>query len=80
MTTSPARAASPGSVPPSRFVVFYTPNGHPLSAFRAPAGATNPLATPILQPLTPHRDRVLVLEGIGFPSAERLGHECIDRC
>jgi hypothetical protein len=77
MTASPARGASPGPMPPSRFVVFYTPNGHPLSAFRAPAGAANPLATPILQPLTPHRDRVLVLEGISLLSAERLGHECI---
>ena len=77
MTASPARGAASGSMPASRFVVFYTPNGHPLSAFRAPAGAADPLATPILQPLTAHRDRVLVLEGIGLRSAERLGHECI---
>jgi hypothetical protein len=77
MTARPARGASPGLTPAPRFVVFYTPNGHPLSAFRAPAGAVNPLATPILQPLTAHRDRLLVMEGIGYPSAERLGHECI---
>jgi hypothetical protein len=76
MTARPARGA-PGLMPAPRFVVFYTPNGHPLSAFRAPADAADPLATPILQPLIPHRNRVSVLEGIGFPSAERLGHECI---
>ena len=46
--------------------MFYTPNGHPLSSFRAPAGAANPLATPILQPLTQHRDRLLVMQGIGY--------------
>jgi hypothetical protein len=77
MTARPARGASPGMTSPPRFVVFYTPNGHPLSSFRAPAGAVNPLATPILQPLTQHRDRLLVMEGIGYPSADRLGHECI---
>ena len=38
---------------------------------RRPAGHAHPAAA------DPHRDRALVLEGIGLPSAERLGHECI---
>ena len=62
---------------PSRFIVLYSPNGHPRSYFQAPAGSADWLASPILAPLNDVRDRTLVLEGIGLPSAERLGHECI---
>jgi hypothetical protein len=62
---------------PSRFIVVYSPNGHPKSYFQAPAGSADPLASPILRPLDELRDRTLVLEGIGLRSAERLGHECI---
>jgi hypothetical protein len=72
---APRRAQAAGNT--SRFIVVYSPNGHPRSYFQAPAGSTDPVASPILMPLSELRDRTLVLEGIGLPSAQRLGHECI---
>jgi hypothetical protein len=73
MTPRRARAADL----PARLIIVYSPNGHPKPYFQAPAGSADPLASPILTPLGAVRDRTLVLEGIGLPSAERLGHECI---
>ena len=71
---APRRAAA---AQPGRFIALYSPNGHPRTYFQPPAGATDPVASPILTPLRELRDRTLVLEGVGLPSAERLGHECI---
>lgn len=62
-----ARAA-PGA-PPRRFIVMWTPNGTVPDAWGASGSETNFTLSPILEPLTPHKRDILVLDGIDALSA-----------
>jgi hypothetical protein len=63
------RAASAAPAPPKRFVGVYTPGGTVLSAWR-PSGTPSDYAFgPILSPLTPVKDRVLVMDGLDMKCA-----------
>ena len=64
----PERAAQAASGPARRFVTVYTPGGTVLDNWR-PTGTENDFAlSPILQPLAPVRERVLVADGLAMKS------------
>ena len=63
------RAASAAPASPKRFVGVYTPGGTVLSAWR-PTGTPSEYAFgPILSPLTPVKERVLVMDGLDMKCA-----------
>jgi hypothetical protein len=63
------RAAGAAPAAPKRFVGVYTPGGTVLSAWR-PSGTPNDYAFgPILSPLAPVKDRVLVMDGLDMKCA-----------
>ncbi len=69
----PRRSAAAGPLAaagfPTRFVVFWTANGtHPSNWFPT-GGETDYTMSPYLAPLEPHRDQLLILQGIDMPSA-----------
>src|SRR5262245_49695388 len=68
LDTRPVGAASP----PKRLVIFFTPNGTVKDQWRpigAGAGESDFTLSPILEPLEPHRDDVLILDGIDMESS-----------
>lgn len=65
----PARAA--GNPNPRRLIIFFSPNGT-VHRFWRPSGSGTSFTFPagtVLEPLTPHKDGVIVLEGIDFIGA-----------
>jgi hypothetical protein len=58
----PASAATPPF--PKRFVVVFTPNGTLPDAFFGPGDPNNLVLGNILTPLAPHKDALLVLDGL----------------
>lgn len=65
-------AAASGDVP-RRLLVIYTPNGMNMAAWTPAAGGTDFALSPILTPLEPVRQEVLVLSGIDNKPAETEG-------
>ena len=61
-----ARAADLGARP-KRLLVFYTPNGMTMDAYRPATTGRDFVLPPTLAPLAPHRDRLLVVSGLGHP-------------
>jgi hypothetical protein len=55
---------------PKRLLIFYTPNGTIGSEWRPTGGETDFKLGRILAPLTPYRDKLLVLGGLHMPLAE----------
>jgi hypothetical protein len=60
--------AAPGA-PPRRFIIMWTPNGTVPDNWGATGTETNFKLSSILAPLTPHREDLLVLDGIDALSA-----------
>ena len=59
----------PRSATPKRFIVFYTPNGTVMKHWR-PSGSEDAFTLPrILQPLEPHKEDIVVLDGVDALSA-----------
>lgn len=54
---------------PKRFIVWYTPNGTVPANFWPTGTETNFQLSPILQPLMPHKQDILVLKGIDMTSS-----------
>ena len=63
----PRPAARSGA--PKRFIVFYTPNGTVLKHWRPTGSAKSFTLSPILQPLEPYRQDIVVLDGVDALSA-----------
>ena len=66
MAPEPARAAS---APAKRFLTVFTPGGCVPENWRPTGTPEAPVLSPILQPLEPVRDRVLILSGVDMASA-----------
>jgi hypothetical protein len=63
------RAAGAATAAPKRFVGVYTPGGTVLSAWRPSGTASQYTFGPILSPLAPVKDRVLVMDGLDMKCA-----------
>jgi hypothetical protein len=69
-----ARAqATPG--PAQRFVTVFTPGGTVLNKWRPSGSETEPVLSPILAPLEPMKQKLLVLDGVDMKSAVGGIHE-----
>jgi len=66
MTPEPARAAG---APAKRFLTVFTPGGSVLENWLPTGDENNVVLSPILKPLGPVMDRVLILEGVDMKSA-----------
>jgi Protein of unknown function (DUF1552) len=60
----PATTLSAAAKPVRRFQAFYTPNGMAMEYWSPKAEGANFEITPILEPLAPYRDQMLVFSGI----------------
>ena len=67
-------ASGATSEPPQRFVVVYTPNGL-LPAWTPSGGETDFELSPILSPLAPHRDKLIVIRGLQQTGGGGDGHQ-----
>ncbi|MFO0750488.1 MAG: DUF1552 domain-containing protein [Myxococcota bacterium] len=65
----PRKARAEEGLFPKRFVVMFTPNGTVQKGWLPTGGETNFVLGPILEPLTPFREDLLILEGIDMTSA-----------
>lgn len=63
-----SRAAAPAT-PPMRFLSVFTPGGTVLENWRPSGIETDFTLGPILQPLAPHREKILILDGVDMKSA-----------
>lgn len=67
---TPERPAEAAAGAAKRFVAVYTPGGTVLDKWRPNGGTETAFAlSPILAPLEPVRDRVLILDGVDMPCA-----------
>ena len=57
-------AARAASRPPHRFQSFYVPNGMAMEYWTPPDVGTNFTITPVLEPLAPFRDQMIVVSGL----------------
>lgn len=64
----PLRSHAASAVQP-RLIVFFTPNGTVMDRWRPTGAETDFTLSPILAPLEPHRDQIIVLDGIDMRSA-----------
>ncbi len=62
-----ARAADPAF--PKRLVVFFSPNGTIYDSWLPSGGETSFTLSTILKPLEPHRDKLLILDGLDMVSS-----------
>lgn len=67
MLGAPAHAGP--TTPPKRLIVMYTPNGTIASNFWPTGGENDFVLSPILAPLEPHRNKLLILGGIDMLSS-----------
>lgn len=73
MTPAVARAVDVASTRPTRLLFTYVPNGVTMADWTpAASGRDFPLSR-ILQPLTPFKDRMLVLSGLAHENGKALG-------
>ena len=70
---APAALAADVAARPKRLLVFYTPNGMTMDAYRPARTGRDFVLPPTLAPLAPHRDRLLVVSGLGHPQAAAFG-------
>lgn len=70
---APAARAAEGAARPRRLLVFYTPNGMTMDAYRPTTTGRDFVLPPTLAPLAPHRADLLVVSGLGHPQAAALG-------
>jgi Protein of unknown function (DUF1552) len=66
MTPEPARAAG---APAKRFVSVFTPGGSVLENWRPSGDENNVILSPILEPLSEVKDKLLILDGVDMKSA-----------
>ena len=59
-----APAARAAGSPPHRFQSFYVPNGMAMEYWTPPDVGTNFTMTPVLEPLAPFRDQLIVVSGL----------------
>lgn len=76
----PLRTVAQPAAIPKRFVVMFTSNGTIGDRWRPSGGETDFTLSEILEPLTPHRDDIVVLDGIDMVTAMensggRNGHD-----
>src|SRR5499427_5440088 len=64
MTPAFSRRARAAGQPPHRFQTFYVPNGMAMPFWTPKGEGTSFELSPILEPLVPYRDQMLVLSGI----------------
>ena len=57
-------AARAAARPPHRFQSFYVPNGMAMEYWTPPDVGTNFTMTPVLEPLAPFRDQMIVVSGL----------------
>ncbi len=62
-----AQRASAGGAP-KRLVLFYTPHGTVWDRWRPTGGETDFAFSPILSPMSHHRDRVVIMDGVRIES------------
>ena len=55
--------------PPKRLLIVYVPSGMPLTDWRCSGGESDFTLSPILSPLAPFQDRLLVLDGLDVAAA-----------
>ena len=65
-----AKTLAAGSQPPSRFSVVYFSSGLMMNQWTPEAVGPGFAFTPIMQPLSPFRDRLLVMSGLALRSAD----------
>ncbi|WP_428267168.1 DUF1552 domain-containing protein [Haliangium sp.] len=64
--------------PPRRLVCIYTPNGQHVDQWLPSGGETDFTLSPVLAPLAPFRDRLLILHGMRGSYGHEQGHsECL---
>ena len=73
MVPALSAAARAAARPVRRLGFVYVPNGVIMSRFTPPDSGSGFTFTPILQPLEPFRDRVVVISGLGSWPAEPQG-------
>ncbi len=66
---TPERRSSAAPTPPSRFLAVYQPGGTIIDHWRPTGTATDFTLSPILAPLEPVKDRIVVLDGLDMASA-----------
>src|SRR5262249_27098528 len=71
MVPALARAQSPAAKPPTRLSTVYLPNGIMMDKWIPDAEGTNFHLKPIMEPLAPFRDRMLVLTGLSHNGGAR---------
>jgi hypothetical protein len=69
---APRGARASGQAPPKRIVYYYVPNGFRMDAFTPTGQGQSWQLSPILAPLAPHKDDVLVLSGLDNAPGNRL--------
>lgn len=73
MTPAVARAADVASTRPTRLLFTYVPNGVTMADWTPAASGRDFALSRILQPLTPFKDRMLVLSGLAHENGKALG-------
>src|SRR3954464_14807170 len=70
-----ARAQAAALKPPTRMAIVYVPNGMMMDKWTPATEGANYAVTPILQPLAPFKDRMLVMSGLAHNSGRALAGE-----
>lgn len=65
----PLRSVAQSAEVPKRFVVFFSPNGTIADRWRPTGGETDFELSDILSPLEPHRDDIVIVEGVDMKTA-----------
>ncbi|MGK3964228.1 DUF1552 domain-containing protein [Sorangium sp. So ce118] len=71
----PERTAQAAPAPAKRFLAVYTPGGTVIDRWRPTGNETSFTLGPILSPLAPVQDRLLVLDGLDMKAARGEGHQ-----
>jgi hypothetical protein len=71
---APRRARAAGA-PPKRFVVMFSPNGTLPTQWSPTGGETDFVLGPILTPLEPHRDGLVIIKGLNQQGGGGDGHQ-----
>jgi len=71
----PKARAQPAAARAQRFVAVYTPGGTVLNKWRPTGSETAPVLSPILAPLEPIKQKLLVIDGLDMKSAVGEQHQ-----
>jgi hypothetical protein len=71
----PVQKAQTANAPARRFLAVYQPGGTVLERYRPTGGETDFVLSPILSPLEPMRNKIVVLDGIDMKSAVGEQHQ-----